>query len=299
MHRKIRPFELIEPATVKEAAQLLASHGDKARVLAGGVDLVSRMMRWQIKPEYVISIRRIPGLDYIEGDGKIGLKIGAMTTLRSVELSQVIERYYAILYEAVRQIASIQVKTMSTVVGNLCVSTPASDIAPVLCVLEAKLKIEGGKEDKIVAIEDFFVDVGKTIVEPGQIVTEIQIPAVSLQTGAAFFKLKPVKASISKVNAAVMVGIKDDTCNKAKIALGSVAPKMIRAMRAEETIRGKMVDEALIIRAAEVAAEESKPITDLRSTAEYRKEMVAILVKRAIKAALERASKSEQERGKQ
>ncbi len=291
MHRKIRQFELLEPTTIKEAAQLLASHGDKAKILMGGVDLVSRMMRWQIKPEYVVSIRRIPGLDYVEGDGKRGLKIGAMTTLRSIELSQTIERDYAVLYEAVRQIASIQVKTMSTVVGNLCVSTPASDIAPVLCVLEAKLKIVGKNKDKVVPIEDFFVDVGKTVLEPGQIVTEIQIPAASPETGAAFFKLKPVKASISKVNAAVMLGIKNGTCNKARIALGSVAPKMIRATRAEETIGGKMVDEDLIVRTAEAAAEESKPITDLRSTEEYRKEMVAVLVRRAIKAALERAKK--------
>jgi len=291
MHRTLRSFELLEPTTIKEAIKLLASHGDKTKILAGGVDLVSRMMRWQIKPEYVISIRKIPGLDYIEGDGKSGLKIGAMTSLISIELSPIIKLDYTVLYETICQIASIQVKTMSTVVGNLCVSTPASDIAPVLCVLEAKLKIVGSNKDKVVAIEDFFVDVGKTILEPDQIVTEIQIPAASPQTGAAFFKLKPVKASISKVNAAVMLSMKDSTCNKARIALGSVAPKMIRAMRAEETIRGKMVDEALIARAAEMAAEESKPITDLRSTGEYRKQMVAVLVKRAIKAALERARK--------
>jgi carbon-monoxide dehydrogenase medium subunit len=288
MHRKIRQFELFEPTTVKEAVQLLSRYGNKAKILAGGVDIISRMMRWQIKPEYVVSIRRIPDLDHIEGNGIKGLKIGAMTTLLSIELSPAIEKDYAVLYEAVHQIASIQVKTMATVAGNLCVSTPASDIATALCVLKARLKIVGKNKDEVVPIEDFFVDVGRTILEPDQIVTEIQIPAVLPGTGAAFLKLKPVKASISKVNAAVMVNLKNGVCEDARIALGSVAPKMFRATKAEEILKGKKIDDNFIAQAAETAAEESKPITDLRSTAKYRQETVAVLVKRALVAALER-----------
>lgn len=289
MHRKIRQFELFEPITVKEAVQLLSRYGDKAKILAGGVDLISRMMRWQVKPEYIVSIRRIPGLDYIKGDGVKGLKIGTMTTLRSIELSPAIEKDYTVLYEAVHQIASIQVKTMATVAGNLCVSTPASDIVPALCVLKARLKIAG--KDKVVPIEDFFIDTGKTILQPNQIVTEIQIPAVLPGTVAAFLKLKPVKASISKVNVAVMLNLKNGVCEDARIALGSVAPKMLRATKAEEILKGKKINNDVIVHAAKTAAEESKPITDLRSTAKYRKEMVAVLVKRAIIAALERGEK--------
>lgn len=289
MHQTLRPFELLEPETVEEAVQILSSYGVKAKVLAGGIDLLSKMRRWQIKPECLVSIRRIPGLEYIESNGGSRLSIGALTTLRSIELSPTIQKNWTILYEAACQIASIQVKTMGTVVGNLCVATPASDIASVLFVLGAELKIVGPALEKTVPIENFYIGVDQTILEPNQIVAEILIPGIPVGAGGAFLKLEKTKADIAKVNVAVTVKVINDTCEEARIALGAVAPTVIRANKAEATLKGQKLEQKIISEAAEVAAEEAKPITDMRSTAEYRQQMVAVLVRRATEQALARA----------
>lgn len=290
MHRTMRPFELFEPETLEEALSLLSQYGKKAKVLAGGLDLVGKMRRWQIDPEFVVSIRRIPGLDYIKGNGKRGVRIGALTPIRSLEQSPAIKQGYAPLYEAARLFASVQVKTMGTVAGNICVATPASDIAPALYVLGAKLKIVGAGSEKTVPIEDFYAGVGCTILQPDEIVTEILLPAVPAGASGWFMKLEKTKADIAKVNVAVMVVVADGICKKARIALGAVAPTVIRAEKAEEILKGKKLEQKTIREAAEAAAEEAKPISDLRSTAEYRREMVSVLVRRAIGQAYKRAT---------
>ena len=173
--RTLKTFEYFEPETVDEATRTLTMYGTEAKVLAGGVDLVVRMRRCQIQPEYLVSIQNIPKLDYIESNGA-GLKFGCLAKLRSLELSQTVHKDYLLLWEAVHQIASVQVKTMDTAVGNLCVATPASDVAPPLFVLGAKLKIASTAGERTIPIEDFFIGVGQTVLEPGEVVTEVSIP---------------------------------------------------------------------------------------------------------------------------
>ncbi|MDP2917806.1 MAG: xanthine dehydrogenase family protein subunit M [Dehalococcoidia bacterium] len=290
MHRTLRPFELLEPESIPEALQYLSKCGAKGKVLAGGLDLIQKMRRWQIKqPACLVSIRRIPGLNYIRGGNGRGLRIGPMTSIRALELSPEVKEGFPVLWEAAHQIASIQVKTMGTVIGNLCVATPASDIAPVLYILGAKLRIAGPDGKKTVAIEDFFIPVCQNILEPDQFVTELTIPAIPAGSGAAFMKLAHTKACIARVNAAAMVTMADGVCKQARIALGAVAPTVIRASKTEKLLRGKKLDKALIAEAGELAAKESKPISDLRGSAWYRKEMVAVLVRRALELAAERA----------
>lgn len=282
VHQTMLPFVLFEPETLSEAIRILSLHGNNANVLAGGLYLLSNMRRWQIKPEYVVSIRRIPGLDYIKYDKRNGIRIGALSSIRSLELSSSIRECCAPLYESVQRFASVQVKTMGTVGGNLCVATPASDLATALFVLNARLKISGLKSEKIVPIERFCVGVGQTILKPEEIVVEILIPSAPPDTFGAFFKLENTKAAIAKVNVAVMATITDGTCTDARIALGSVAPTVIRAREAESIIKGKRFDEKLLFEVGEAVREEARPITDLRSTAEYRRDMVAVLVRRAL-----------------
>lgn len=288
MTQPLKPFGYFEPTTIEEAAQILSKYGTKAKVLAGGVDLVARMRRRLIQPQYVVSILNIPGLDYIQSD-EAGLRFGALTTIRSIELSPIVERNYAVLHEAASQIASVQVKTMGTAVGNLCVATPASDIASALYALAARLRITGPASERIIPIENFFVGVNQTVLEPGEIVTEVILPSPAPQTGGAFFKLVRTAADIAKVNAAVNLTVTDNTCKEAKIALGSVAPTVIRAARAEEALKGSTLEPKVVEEAAQLAAQEAKPITDLRSTVEYRRGMVRVLVRRAIEKALTRA----------
>ncbi len=288
MTRPLKPFGYFEPTTIEEAAQILTKYGTKAKVLAGGVDLVARMRRRLIQPQYVVSILNIPGLDYIQSD-EAGLRFGALTTIRSIELSPIVERDYAVLHEAASQIASVQVKTMGTAVGNLCVATPASDIASALYALAAMLRITGPASERIIPIEDFFVGVNQTVLKPGEIVTEVILPSPAPQTGGAFFKLVRTAADIAKVNAAVNLTVTDNTCGEARIALGSVAPTVIRATQAEEALKGSTLEPKVVEKAAQLAAQEAKPITDLRSTVEYRRGMVRVLVRRAVEKALTRA----------
>ena len=286
--RPLNPFEYFEPRTLAEAVQNLHMYGERAKVLAGGVDLVPKMRQRKIKPECVVSLQGIPGLDYIESDG-IGLRIGALTTLRSIELSPLIHKNYRILYEAIQGVASIQVKNMGTAVGNLCVATPASDVAPPLYVLGAKLRITSVVLERIISIEDFFTGVSQTVLQPGEIIIEILLPRPSTESGGAFLKLVRTADDIAKVNVAVMVRIRDGICDEAKVAVGSVASTVIRAKKSEETLKGKKLAPKVIELAAEAAAEEISPITDIRSTVEYRKEMTKILVGRAVEKAIDRA----------
>jgi len=279
MHRVLLPFEFFEPKTVDEAVRLLDTANSK--VMAGGVDLVLKMRLRLTLPDAVISLQKIPGLDYIESN-PAGLRFGALASIRQIELSPLVQKNWAVLYEAVHQIASIQTKTMGTAVGNLCVATPASDIAPPLFVLGAKVKTVGLHYEKLVPIENFFVAVGKTILEPNEIVTEIFVPGMPAGTGSAFLKAAKTADDIAKVNAAVTVTVTDKICKDARIALGSVAPTPIRVTEAEQALKGQKLDETMFARAAEAAADAVRPISDIRSTAKYRKEMVRVLVKDAL-----------------
>ena len=288
MTRPLKPFDYFEPTTIEEAVQLLRKYGTKAKVLAGGVDLVARMRRRQFKPQYVVSILSIPGLDYIQSD-EAGLRFGALTTIRSIELSHVVEKSYAVLYEATSQIASVQVKTMGTAVGNLCVATPASDIAAALYALGAKLKIAGPASERVISIEDFYVGVNETVLKPDELVAEVVVPNPAPQTGGAFFKLVRTAADIAKVNATVNLTVTNNTCKEVRIALGAVAPTVIRATRAEKALKGSSLEPKVVEEAAQLAAQEAKPITDLRSTVDYRREMVRVLVRWAVEKAVTRA----------
>ena len=289
MSRKLKSFEYFEPGTVEEGVQLLRRYGTKAKAFAAGVDLVPRMRKRQIQPEYIVALHRMENLNKIKENAE-GLSIGSLVSLRSIEISPLVKKNYFVLHEAIHSIASIQVKTQGTAAGNLCVATPASDVAPALLVLDGKLSITGLSGKKVIAMEDFYTGVGQTVLEAGDILTEILLPQPSAGTGGAFMKLIRTAADIAKVNAAATLTISGDTCREVRIAMGAVAPTVIRAKKAEEMLRGQKLDRNAIDNAARAAAEEARPITDLRSTAEYRKETISVLVKHVLEKALERAT---------
>ena len=270
---------------------MLSQHGADAKVLAGGVSLVLDMRLRNITPESVVSIQKIPGLDYIEIDKERNLRIGALTTLHSIERSQAIRNKYPVLYEAVHQIHSCQTKVMGTAVGNLCAATPASDVASVLLALDAMLRVANKGSEKFVALKDFFVGVRRTVLRPDEMVVEIVMPPIPASTGHAFYKLTKTTADIGKLNVSAAVTVDNGACADCRIALGSVAPTPIRASQAEQTLKGRTLDEETISQAAKAAAAEAKPITDIWSTVEYRTEMIKVLVRRAITTALERAGR--------
>lgn len=290
MPRVLEPFEYFEPKTIEEAINTLSAGEGKAKVLAGGVDLVSTLRRREVEIESVVSIQKIPGLNFIDLTRNNGLRIGALTTLRTIELSPLVQKHYRVISEAISKVSSIQVKTMGTAVGNLCVGTPASDLAPSLIALGAALEIAGQGSLRTVPLEEFFMGVKKTILQPNEVVTQILIPAPAPRTGSAFLNLVRTASDIAKINIAVTITVSRKTCKDVKIVLGAVAPIPMRAKEAEEAIKGKSIGENIIERVAQEAANEVKPITDIRSTDEYRREMAKILVKKGIERALARAT---------
>jgi carbon-monoxide dehydrogenase medium subunit len=238
----------------------------------------------------VVNIQRIPGLEYIGPDEKQGITFGAMSRLRSIEVFKTIQNKYPILYEAIHQITSVQAKYMGTAVGNLCVATPASDVATSLFALGAQLKITGLRGERIEPIEKFYVDYRLTSLRRGEMVTGVVLPNPLPGTGTAFFNLARTHADIAKISAAAAILVQDGICREVRIAIGAAAPTVIRAVKAETLFTGRKITPEVMNEAAETAAGETKPITDLRSTAGYRKEMAKVLVRRALERALERAT---------
>jgi CO/xanthine dehydrogenase FAD-binding subunit len=266
-------------------------------VLAGGLDVLQKMSRWDLDPECLVSLRRIPELAYVriervEGQAVQSLVLGPMATLRDLERSEAVRSTLPMLFEVAHQIASVQVKTMGTVIGNLCVATPASDIAPALYALGAHLEITNEDSARWVPIEQFFIPVCQSILTPAEIVTKVAVPLPVPGSAASFRKLAHTKACIAKVNAAVSITLSDGACTNARIALGAVGPTVLRATRGEEVLRGAQLSRKVIAEAAERAAMHATPIDDLRSTAEYRQEMCKVLVRRALAEAAARASTS-------
>ncbi|MFH1490202.1 MAG: xanthine dehydrogenase family protein subunit M [Pseudomonadota bacterium] len=285
--RVLKPFDYFEPETVEEASELLSIHGGKARVLAGGVDLIPRMRKGKTSADRLVNIQKLPGMDLFEADETKGLKFGAMVRLRSLETSRVVRDKYPALYQAIHQISSLQAKTMGTAVGNLCVATPASDVATTLLALGAKLTIAGGGSTREEPMESFYPEYGRTSLKKGQLVTAVTLPASTPGTGTAFLNLVRTCGDIAKVSVAVSVTMNDGVCMEARIAVGAVAPVVFRAVKAEAMLKGKKMDIGLIQEAAKAAAGATTPITDLRSTADYRREMTGVLVRRALEKALD------------
>ncbi len=285
----MKPFEYFEPGTLKEATKLLFDHGGKAKVLAGGVHLVPKIRKGEIKLECLVNIQKIPGLDYIKPDRKRGLKFGAMAKLRSMEISKTVQSDYPALYEAIHQITSVQAKYMGTAVGNLCVATPASDVATALTALGAQLKIAGARGERAEPIEKFYLTYHRTSLKRGEMVAGVFLPKPLPGTGTSFLNLVRTHSDIAKISVAVAVTLKDDICREARIAIGGAAPTVFRAAEAEALLKGQKISHLIIDQAAEIGAGQTRPITDLRSTAEYRKEMARVLVRRALQSAVERA----------
>ncbi len=285
---KLPKFDHLEAKTIEEACSLLAKYKGKARVIAGGTDLLVSMKGREISPQYIINIKAIPNLDGINYSRKDGLVIGAMTTLAAIESSPIIGERFPILSYAAHQTGSPHIRNIGTIGGNLCNAAPSADMAPSLIGLGAKAKIKGLKGERIVTVEEFFLGPGLSILKAGEILTEIQVPNPLPHTRGVYLKLPARTAiDIAVVGVAVVVTLDTKGINiaDAKIVLGAVASTPIRARQAEDIIKGKALDDELIQKAAQAAADEAKPISDVRGSASYRKEMVKVLTNRALKQA--------------
>jgi CO/xanthine dehydrogenase FAD-binding subunit len=290
-HLLVPEFEYLEPASLREACALLAEHGGQARLLAGGTDLLVQMKLERVAARYLVGLRRVPVLRDIVADG--GVTIGAMVSIRGVSRSPAIRAGYLALHEACDSFSTVQVMVMGTIGGNVCNASPAADTAPALLAFDAEARIVGPDGERLVPIDEFFVGPGRTVLGRGELLGALRLPRTPAGAGSAFLKIGRVEADIAKVAVAVRIDRDDDRVAECRIALGAVAPTPIRSRQAERLLRGQRLSRALVADAARAAAAEIRPITDARSTAEYRRHAARVLVEDALATAWSRAGGKE------
>ncbi len=282
-------FNYLTPETLDEASKKAAELGVTAKIMAGATDLIIPMKDHAIQPEpeYLIDIKKVEGLDYLEYDEEEGLKIGALTTLRTLEFSPLVQEKYPAVAYAAKSIASPQIRAKGTMAGNICNASPSCDSGPIVVATDAKILVHGINGDRIIKGTEFFEGVKKTALEPGDIVTGIIFPPLSQNKKAVYIKHAVRKAmDLAIVGVAAVIEVEDGICKDAAIALGAVATSPIRVPKAEEILIGKELTDEVIEAAAQAAMDSCNPISDIRASKEYRSAMVKVFTKRAIKQAL-------------
>jgi len=272
-----------QPRTVAETIRLLNKGGGKTWLLAGGTDVALRANR---KITALVDISQL-GLSYIKSQ-KRALHIGATTTMADLEQSSLVQQLAGgILAQAAASCGSVQTRNMATVGGNLANASPSADTATPLLVMDAHVVLQGTRSKRMVPLADFFTAPHKTVAN-GSLMTEIVIPASKPNTRWCFLKFGRTNLDISLVNVAAGISLdKRGKCVSVKIALGAVAPVPLRCLKAESILLGQVVDEKLIQAAADAAAQEIDPISDVRASADYRREISRVLVRRALTDCIE------------
>jgi carbon-monoxide dehydrogenase medium subunit len=284
-------FEYFRPGSIPEAVSLLQQHGDDAKILSGGQSLIPMLKLRLARPACVIDINRIPDLAYIrEDDGY--LKIGALTREADVEASSLIGTHFPILHDTAHVIADPQVRSLATLAGNLAHGDPANDHPATMLALDAEVVATGSQGERVIPVAEFFLSVFTTALAHDEILTEIRIPIPPAGSGGAYFKLERKVGDFATAAVAAQVTVDGEgVCQKVGIGLTNVGPTPIKAKNAEEFLRGKKLDRENISHAAQLAADESDPSSDLRGPAEYKKGLIKEFTKRALTRALERAGR--------
>jgi carbon-monoxide dehydrogenase medium subunit len=288
-------FEYLAPKTLEEALTLLSQYDEEeCKVIAGGQSLLILMKQRLLTPQYLIDIKGLLELDYIDYDDKKGLRIGALTTHRAVEKSPVIQKEFSVLSEMEQNISSVETRNWGTIGGDVAHGDPGGDPAVVLIALNGKLKMSGLSGERTVDAEDFTLDYFETALHHDELLTEMQVPTLPPNTGVKFTKFSQIVGDYSLASVAMLIALDENkkTCSDVRIALGSVAPAPMRAKKAEDILKGKKISDALLAEAGQVASEEVSPTADVQASEEYRRDLVKVLVKRVGNEALARAKKA-------
>jgi len=291
-------FELLQPRSLQEALEMKKNYGDKARVLAGGTDLLVLLKDQKLTAEAVMSLAGVRDLNFIRYEDGRGATLGALATHSGVAASPIIQQKFPDLAEACSQVGAVQIQNLGTVGGNLCNASPAADVAPPLLLMDAVLILASARGERRVSIHDFFQGPRRTVLQADEILKEIFVPEVPGRRGATYLKLgrrKAMEIAIVGIGVAIHLNGSDQVVSECRIAMGSVAPTPMRARRGEEILRNQEVRDGLIEEVAVVAAEEASPISDLRASREYRLDMIRVLCRRAAHVALARARGNKEE----
>ncbi len=285
----IEELEFLEPATVQEATALLRRHGDEAKAISGGQTLIPMLWQRLLAPRYLVSLKGIGGLGSLERDPQGNLLIGGCATHRAVEASPLVREGWPLLAETLQKVAAPQIRNLGTLGGDLCHSDYGADPPASLLVLEARLRLASPDGERWLPLDQFILELYGTALASDEILTQIQVPAVPEGAGTIYMKycLRAMDPAI--VGVAVLLVMKDGLCREVRIGLNGAAPVAFRARRSEEALEGNPLDEAHVGEAARLAQEQAEPMDDSHASAEYRGRMVGVFVKRALRAAAERA----------
>lgn len=287
---RLPKFDYFTPRSLEEALSLLAEQGVDARVFAGGTDIMVKMSHGLMKPGAIIALRGIDGLDGIRFDADEGLTIGATARLADVASHPDILTHYPAVAHSVQVMANVEVRNMGTVAGNLCNAAPSADTAPPLMVMGAEVTLASLQGERRLALDQFFQGPGLTAMEPGEIMTAIHVPLPPQGSSASYKRISGrCGVDIAAVGVGAMGIFEGRACQQARIVLGAVAPVPMRATKTEELMHGKEWTRELMEKGGDEAADEAKPISDVRASAEWRKRMVAVLTRRALEDVRERA----------
>jgi carbon-monoxide dehydrogenase medium subunit len=288
--KRLPKFEYHTPTSLPEALDLLTKYDGRGAVLAGGTDLLVSMKKREVLPEHLISLKGVAELKGIH-DEKEGMKIGTFVTLGEIEHSKMIQDKFGVLWDAVQVMASRQIRNLATIGGNLCSAAPSADTAPPLIVLDASVEILSPNGKRKVLVENFFKGPGESDLKPGEILTQIMIPNPPPKSGGAYFKLmRRAAMDLAQVGiaACLSIDLEKNICTGARIALGAVGLTPIRALKAEQILLNKQVNQKIGKEAGKIAAEEANPRSSIRASKEYRREMIEVLTKRAVMTAYNR-----------
>jgi carbon-monoxide dehydrogenase medium subunit len=282
-----KKFDYYAPTSLKEAIELL-SENEEAKVLAGGQSLLGLMKLRLAAPAALVDISKLPGLSYVREDGD-RLAIGALTTHDAIEHNLTIKERFTILNEAASKIGDQQTRNLGTVGGSACHADPAADLPTALRVLDAEFVIKREKGERVVPVSDFFVDMFTTAVGHDEVLREIRLPYLPPKSASAYIKhsLREHDFAIVIAGTALTVG-EENVCKDVRIGLGAAGPTPLRATSAEQYLKGKILDEATIVEAAEKAVEGVNPPSDVHGSKPYRFEMIKVLTNRALRLALSR-----------
>ena len=281
-------FDYHRPGSLAEAFELLAEYGDAAKVIAGGTDVVPQLKYEKIAPNHLVTLMKISGLSDIKEENG-GLSIGACARLHDAKQACAQGLKYSALHDALGSIGKVQVMNMGTLGGNLCTASPAADSVPPLLVLNGRVTLASREGSRILDLEDFITGPYTAAMAPDEIMTEIQIPPAKDHQGSAFLKVVRVAADISKLSCAVALQRDVQRCVACRIALGAVAPVPMRIKGAEKLLNGSQIDPDLLDEAAASVSAEIRPISDVRSTEAYRRQVAAVIFKDVFDIAWQRA----------
>jgi carbon-monoxide dehydrogenase medium subunit len=289
----MKPFEYVAPASLQEALEVLARHGEKARPLARGTDLFLRLARGGWAPEVVVDLKAVPGLDGIRDDPAHGLRLGALARHADVAAHPAVRARYPALAQGAGGVGGPQMRNRGTVGGNLCNASPAADTAAPLLALEARVRLVSPRGERTLPLAEFFTGPGQTVLTPGELLAEVLVPPPAPRSGGDYQRRTRTAMDIALVGVAAAVTLDGGiACREVRIALAAVAPTPLRAPAAEAVLRGQEATPERIVEAARAAAAAARPIDDVRASAAYRRAMVEVLTRRALANALALARRS-------